>query len=125
MNDTKEIMHCLEQIPEILKNLIASIPKELLKKQRKPGKWTIHEHACHIVTVQQMLIDRFKLFLAEKEPIIKPYIHGTTDPDDNLLDLNLTSTLYRFPKLRSELIDIARTFSEEHWTRKAIHSEYI
>ena len=38
MNDIKKIMHYLEHIPGILKNLIASIPKELLKMQRDPGK---------------------------------------------------------------------------------------
>ena len=125
MTDTNEILVCLEQSPTILNNLIAAIPVELLKNQRIPGKWTIHEHACHIVAAQPMLIDRFRLFLNDKEPVIKPYIPGKTEPDDDLLDLDLHATLNRFPGLRSELIRTAKTYTDKHWTRRAEHDEYI
>ena len=125
MDDINEIKQGLERSPKILKNLIHSIPAELLKKRRIRGKWSIHEHACHIVAAQPMLVDRFKLFLEEREPVIEPYIPGRTVPDEDLSELNLTSTLSKFPGLRAELVDIAKNFDEEHWTRKAKHNEYI
>lgn len=125
MNDINEIMHDLEHSPKILGNLIHSIPTELLKRKRIPGKWSIHEHACHIVAAQPMLIDRFRLFLDEEEPVIEPYIPGKTFPDDNLMNLDLISELNRFSTLRAELLDVIHTFEKEQWTRKAKHIEYI
>lgn len=124
MTDIEPIITSLEQSSTIFLNLMSCIPSSLLKKSRIKGKWSIHGHACHLVVVQPMLIERFKAFIHKKEPEFIPYLPGKTDPEINLINLDLTETLKLFTKYRNELINTARTFDDSIWTKKAKHPEY-
>lgn len=109
----------------MLAELVAEAPPEALKKCRVPGKWSIHEHACHIVDVHPMLIERFALFRDEETPIIKPFIPGTTVPDTDLIERDLDAEIAKLPDLRLELIESVEALQDHDWTKKAKHPEYI
>ena len=108
-----EIIFILEKAPLVLEELISEIPQEMLKVRRRPGKWSIHENACHLAEVHPMMIERFTRFKNELNPVIKPYLPGTADtPDDYLKDLNLDECIIRFADDRRKLINIVKSFSE-------------
>ena len=124
MNDILQMFECLGKSPEILKNLVESVPQEELKARRIPDKWSIHEHACHLVDVQPMLLERFKLCLEEESLEIRPYLPGTKDPDDFLMDMDLPETLAKFSGLREELLQLLKDRDESFWNKKMKHPEY-
>lgn len=124
IDDIHEILRGLGQSPRILNALIASIPEEMRKVRRIPNKWSIHEHACHIVDVQPMLIERLRKFKREEKPVFTPYIPGKTVSDDHLLTMNLSEMLLQFDVYRKELLDLARTFGEEELEKQGVHDEY-
>ena len=124
MNDIEEILVCLEKSPLLLKNLVASIPRELLKKNRIPGKWNIHEHACHLVGVQPMFIERFRMFKQHQEPVFEVYIPGKTVQED-LMSMDLDDSLGRFEGYRDELIRQVKSMDKDLWQRHGRHDEYI
>jgi uncharacterized damage-inducible protein DinB len=124
MNDLLQIFECLDKSPEILKNLVESVSQEQRKRRRIPGKWSIHEHACHLVDVQPMLLERFKLCLREASPEIRPYLPGTKDPDDFLLELNVEAMLTKFPGYREELLQLLEGQDESFWKKQMKHPEY-
>ena len=62
----EKILDVMRQAPILLRELIKEIPTELLKAQRIPHKWTIHEHACHLAEAQDMMIERFTIFKSQK-----------------------------------------------------------
>jgi uncharacterized damage-inducible protein DinB len=119
-----EFLGTLEKAPAILKDLVESVPQEMLKERRTAGKWCIHEHACHIVNVQPMLTDRLKRFISEDRPEFRIYLPGkTTDPNE-LMEMDLDETLENFPRLRSEFVELYKTLNRNDWHRKAVHPQY-
>ena len=123
-----ELLSCLEKTPVILREMIDSIPREplwRLTERRIEGKWSIHEHACHIVKVQPMLTDRARKFIEEEAPKFVPYFPGKSTPPDELLKMNLAETLEKFSALRKEFIDVIRSAPAETWKKKAVHPEYL
>ena len=125
LSDIKRITAGLELSPALLEELIDQIPSGLLKEQRIPGKWSIHQHACHLVDVQQMIISRFHTFQEQENPVFEVYLPGATFNDDFLMELELKQMVMNFPKLRLELLDTIAGYGSEIWGRSAIHPEYV
>lgn len=117
-------LQVLAAAPDLLEDLLAEIPTEMLKERRIPGKWSIHEHAVHLEEAQKMIIERFKRFQNEPNPVFTPYLPGKTVPDDYLKDLNLEQSLIDFRKHRGEMVDLLSTFTEAQWTNEGSHPEY-
>lgn len=124
MQDIKYILESLEKIPSMLKNMIGEIPKELLKQRRIAGKWCIHEHACHIIAVQPMLIQRMEKFVKEEKPEFIPYFPDNTDKQDDFMNMDLVKQLDQFSGYRKELINKASHLSEQDFNKTSIHPEY-
>ncbi|MFQ5606019.1 MAG: DinB family protein [bacterium] len=124
MNDLNDILDSLKRTPSILESLVKSIPGEMLKVRRVPGKWSIHEHACHIVDVQPMLIERCKTFLREEHPEFSPYIPGKTVLTSHLIDMNLETALEKFREDRNDLLELVQDVDECFWLKEAVHPEY-
>lgn len=124
MNDVLQIIYCLKQSPIILKNLLIQIPSELYKIRRIPGKWSIHEHACHIATGDQSgFMDRFKQFINEQKPKIKP-LSGESFPPDYLIKMDLSEALEIFFEKRKDLVNLVNSADKSIWIKEAEHPEY-
>jgi uncharacterized damage-inducible protein DinB len=122
--EIEDILHGLEKAPGLLASLVRGIPEAMRKKIRIQGKWSIHEHACHIVDVQPMLIRRFHQFKEEEKPVFQPYLPGQTAAVDHLPEMDLEERLSTFAGLRQELIHLVRGFSQEEWEKTGLHEEY-
>lgn len=121
--DTK--LNILANAPDLLEDLLAEIPTDLLKAHRIKGKWSIHEHAVHLPEAQAMIIERFKRFKREKNPVFIPYLPGNTVSDAYLIDLDLEKSLEKFRTGRKEMVDLLKKFSEEEWRNEGQHPEYV
>ena len=110
--------------PALLRDLLSKIPDDLHKQRRIPGKWCIHEHACHLGDVQVMLYDRFLTFKKEAAPVFKPYLPGTNISDDHLMEMDLEVALDLFETERKRLLSLLNTYREEDWQKLATHPEY-
>lgn len=107
----------------ILRNFMREIPKQEHMEERRKGKWTIHENACHLAQAEKMINARFKKFKEEGKPNFQPYLPGTTTVQ-NLLDLDLEEQLLLFASTRNETVDLLKEFDESTWGKDAIHPEY-
>jgi len=123
-DDVQEVLGGLYRSPVILSALLSGIPEELLKVRRIPGKWSIHEHACHLVDVQPMLIERIRTFKHEEHPVFKPYLPGDTDSDAHLMQMDLAENLPKFAAYRQELASVIGTFRLEDLEKQGQHDEY-
>ncbi len=120
----RQKLDILAAAPDLLEELIAEVPKTMLNMRRIDGKWSIHEHACHLAEAQRMIIGRFKRFKSEKKPTFAPYLPGTTVPDDNLAKMNLQEQLADYRANRKVLIDLLQSYTSEDWTNEGSHPEY-
>jgi hypothetical protein len=124
MPETPALIEALERAPAIVVPLVRDMPPALLKRRPPSGKWSVHEHACHLAIVHQLFLDRLDTMLSSPAPVITPYDPGKDDPDDRLLRLDLDTMLERYGDDRRSLVTRLRQLTPEEWNRTAEHAEY-
>lgn len=123
MTETKHIISCLAQTPEILSDFLSDIPIQIQCAQRRKNKWTIHEHACHICKAETMILKRLEVFYNNSHPVFKPYFPDLQN-SESLPDLILDEQLLHFKQQRNQMIDLLKNFNEDIWNKSATHAEY-
>jgi hypothetical protein len=124
MQTTDAVIDALARAPEIVVPLVREVRAEVLTLRPASGRWSAHEHACHLAHVHQLFFDRLDTMLASPAPVITPYDPGTGDPDDLLLAMDLDAALERFAADRRRLVVRLRRLTPEEWQRRAEHGEY-
>ena len=124
MPETPALIEALERAPSIVVPLVRDMPPGLLKRRPTSGKWSVHEHACHLAVVHQLFLDRLDTMVSSPAPVITPYDPGKDDPDDRLLRLDLDTMLERYVDDRRSLVTRLRQLTPEEWSRTAEHAEY-
>jgi hypothetical protein len=124
MDTTAAIIEALERAPAVVIPLVREVPIDVLKRRPAPGRWSAHEHACHLAHVHWLFFDRLDEMLASPAPGITPYDPGANDPDDLLLKMDLDDSLEQYAEDRARLVARLRQLSPEEWMRQAEHGEY-
>ena len=120
----QDVIVALERHPAIVHSLLAEFEPERIKQRPKPGKWSAHEHACHLAEVHPLFFSRLDVMLAEGHPTIEPYFPDQAHEDGMLLDRDLEIEMARFDADRQLLVDRLRSLSPDDWKRTAEHAEY-
>src|SRR5215475_686390 len=105
METAAAVISALERAPEIVVPLVREVPAVLLKRRPTAGKWSAHEHACHLAFVHRLFFDRLDQILASPTPVITPYEPGQSDPDDLLLKMDLGESLEKYVYERRRLVE--------------------
>ncbi|MDQ3919512.1 MAG: DinB family protein [Acidobacteriota bacterium] len=124
MNDPAAVIAALENAPSLVVPLVRELPPEVLKRRPAPGRWSAHEHACHLADVHALFFSRLEQFLAEERPRIEPFDPATQRPDGELLSVDLGDALRRFTEDRRRLVARLRELPAAAWQRTADHAEY-
>jgi hypothetical protein len=124
MQTPSSIIDALERAPGIVVPLVREVPPAVLERRPATGKWSAHEHACHLAVVHRLFFDRLDQMLATPSPVITPYDPGQNDPDDRLLGMDLEKSLKQFVEDRGALVRRLRQLAPEDWERTAEHGEY-
>jgi hypothetical protein len=124
MENVNAIIDSLERSPAIIVPLVREVPQAILKRRPKPGKWSAHEHACHLATIHPLMSARLDLMLKDPKPRITPYFPSADEENGALLRVDLAEAMNRFSIDRQRLIERLKTLSEKDWQRTADHGEY-
>ena len=125
MHNTEAVIITLENAPALIVPLVREVPEMVLKRRPLAGKWSAHEHACHLAEVHPLFFKRLEQMLNEETPRIAPYDPGEAmESEDALLKLDLDEALARFTDDRARLVEELKDLSEEDWERTAEHEEY-
>ena len=124
MNDPAAVIAALENAPSVIVPLVREVSPEVLKRRPAPGRWSAHEHACHLADVHALFFARLEQFLSEERPHIEPFDPATQRPDGELLEVDLGDALARFAEDRRRLVARLRGLPPEVWHRAADHGEY-
>ena len=124
MTSTETIVAALERAPSFVIPLVRQADPAVLKRRPPSGKWSIHEHACHLAAVNPRFMQRLDLMLSQDHPAIKGYEPGRDDPDDAMLRVDLDDALDRFARERSQMVTRLRGLRAQDWARTGDHDEY-
>jgi DinB superfamily len=118
------VLDALARAPDIVVPLVREVPRDRLTRRPAPGKWSAHEHACHLAAVHPLFVGRLDQMLREPAPRITPYDPSVDHPDDFLLRMDLDEALERFTRDRGALVARLRALAPADWARRAEHGEY-
>jgi hypothetical protein len=121
MTNPEEVITQLARGPVLIAGLIEAVPPSDLKRRPAPGKWSAHEHACHLAVLGPIYLRRLELILAEHNPDIISYEPDSEDPN-YLLAMDLEAILKRFAHDRAVLVSLLRALPAEAWDRPARHT---
>jgi len=124
MDKFNVVIASLERAPEIILPLVREVPEAILKRRPKPGKWSAHEHACHLATIHPVMAARLDLMLSGCGARIVPYFPSPEEEQGASLKLNLEEEMQRFSRDRQKLVERLKTLSPADWERTAEHGEY-
>ena len=124
MNNVSVILAALERAPALIDPLIREVPQAVLKRRPKPGKWSAHEHACHLAMIHPVLSARLDLMLTDLQPHIPSYFPSADEEEGALLQVDLSESMERFANDRRQLVERLNTLSSDDWQRTARHDEY-
>jgi uncharacterized protein YecE (DUF72 family) len=124
MKNVDAIIESLERSPAIVIPLVWEVPQAILTCRPKPGKWSAHEHACHLAAVHPLMSSRLDLMLTNPQPRIIPYLPHLDEEDGTLLKVDLAEAMERFKRDRQRLVQRLKALTEEDWKRTAEHGEY-
>lgn len=122
--DISAVIDALDRAPAIVVPLVREVPKAVLTRRPAPGRWSAHEHACHLAHVHRLFFDRLDVMLASPAPVVTPYQPGESDADDFLSRMDLATALRQFVADRRLLVSRLRTLTPTDWARTAEHPEY-
>jgi hypothetical protein len=118
------VIEALERAPRLVVPLVREVATEVLKRRPRPGKWSAHEHACHLAAVHSLFFERLDLMIQQDHPTIRPYQPDRDDADDALLKVDLDEALDRFERDRARLVGRLKALRPKDWDRTAEHGEY-
>jgi len=124
MNNADVIVSALERAPALIVPLVREVPQAVLKRRPRPGKWSAHEHACHLATIHPIMSARLDVMLTDPRPRIVPYFPSAQEEEGALLSMDLDETMERFSNDRRRLVERLNTLSAGDWQRTAEHGEY-
>jgi hypothetical protein len=124
MNDPAAVINALENAPALIVPLVREVPAAVLKRRPAPGRWSAHEHACHLSDMHALFFSRLEQFLSEESPRIASFDPATARPDGELLEMDLDEALARFTADRRRLVARLKELDAEFWQRTAEHDEY-
>jgi hypothetical protein len=103
MTSPEEVTSQLARSPALIAGLLGTVPPQDLKRRPRPGKWSAHEHACHLAVMEPMWASRLELILREDHPTIVSYEPDEDDPD-RWLNMDLRTALADFDRGRQALV---------------------
>jgi hypothetical protein len=118
------VVRTLDGFPPMLTRLVHEAPPDVRARRPRTGKWSIHEHACHLAAVHPLFFERLDLMLRHHHPRITPSFPGPGDQDGALLRVDLEEALDRFAADRHWLVQRLRGLRPADWQRTAEHGEY-
>src|SRR5215467_5129049 len=104
MTTPEQLIDALERGPHIVIPMVRQADPAVLKRRPARGKWSIHEHACHLATADELYQRRLDIMLSQEKPVIKSYDPGRDDPEDALLHVDLEDAIQHYEDLRTELV---------------------
>jgi hypothetical protein len=124
MKQVPIIIDQLEKTPMVLQSLLGHIPRYRHRQRRLAGKWSLHEQVCHLVDAQDILIGRFKQFEREVNPHISAHDPVGHQDENYYLDMDLDAALARFPRIRSDMVEMLRSYPKAYWTYEGSHDAF-
>jgi uncharacterized damage-inducible protein DinB len=113
----------IEQAPEKLREAICGLNAAQLDTEYRPGGWTVRQVVHHLPDSHMNAYIRFKLALAETEPVIKPYDEARWAKLADSTKTPIEVSLSLLESLHRRWVILLRSLQPAQFDLKFIHPE--
>lgn len=124
MRTPAEVIDQLARGPDVLRSMLADVPAADLKRRPAAGRWSAHEHACHLSLMERVWAARVERILSEDNPEFVSYEPDQDEPQDQLLNMDLAEAVDAYDKARHQLIARLRRLKSGQWQRVAVNTAH-
>ncbi len=119
--ERERYLEIIRKTPDRLKAALAGVPKKLLTWRPAPGKWSIHEIACHLRDVERLFLERYAKMASHDRPALR-----MINQDELAVALRYNAddraaVLQEFRALRAETSALLSALSHQSWQRIGLH----
>lgn len=111
----------LEGLPRKLLANVSNFSPADWNRRYRPGSWTIHQLANHIVDANINNYTRFKFALTEDNPVIMPYLEDLWSDLPDAKNGDMHPSLDLLNALHAKWVQSLRTMSEADFGRSFFH----
>ena len=122
MRTPADVLAQLARGPGVVRALVADVPSGDLRRRPREGKWSAHEHACHLALMEPRWAERAELILRDDRPTIVNYEPDADEAPDRLLAMDLAAALDAYEGGRRALVARLAAVRPEAWDRGAVHT---
>jgi hypothetical protein len=109
---------------EAISSIIASVNEAKLKKEIRPGKWSIHENIVHLVKYQPVFIDRLHIILTHPEPMFEAYVADNDPEFEEWKKWDSERLMNALQKDRQAILQLVTALPDEKLARVGIHKKF-
>lgn len=102
--------------------LLRLLVSNIHQGQPIPGKWSIHEHTCHLAEAHSMMAHCFNIFKTITNATINPYLPKTENTDNNLPGPDVS--IIKYDSERKSLINFLKSCTAINRKKNGSHPEY-
>jgi DinB family protein len=115
-------LHAQAETPKTLLRLTRGLTRAQLLARPAPGKWSIHEIACHLADTEVANAWRYRKVLAEDEVGLTAWDQDRWAAGHQYRRQDLRLALEQFRVLRARNLALLKTVGRKAWSRAARHS---
>ncbi len=114
----------IAEFPTQIKHITNGLSELQTLATYRPGGWNLRQLVHHCADSHSQAYTRFKLAISEDNPVIKPYNEAVWATYADANDATLTHSLHLLDGLHNRWAQFMRTFNEQQWERRFVHSEH-
>jgi hypothetical protein len=118
-----ELIRRYEVGPQVLREALATVPKEAMRWRPAPGKWSVHEVVCHCADSETNGAMRIRYLVGEDRPAIQGYDQDRWAVTFDYHQLSMELALQQVESVRRWTARVLRALPEAAWQRTGSHSQ--
>jgi len=122
MQTPADVLTQLARGPATVRAVLADVPPLDLRRRPREGKWSAHEHACHLALIEPAWAERAERIIREERPTIMNYDPDADEPADRLMTMDLGAALDAYERGRASLVARLAAIPPAAWGREAVHT---
>jgi hypothetical protein len=116
-----QLLRQLAAHPELLRQRLAGLSHEVLRRPARDGGWSVLENLCHERDWEEIFLERLRLVFTEDRPELPAFDDSLWEIERNYCAQDPNRTLDQFADLRREFIARLQAAPPEAWERVGVH----
>jgi uncharacterized damage-inducible protein DinB len=101
-----------------LEGFTQGLSEQQRRERPARGEWSLHEHAIHIMEMQEVCVGRLTHMLVEDEPELTPFVLDQARQDGLYLAEDLKKRMGVFREQRKTLAALLSSLEDAQWKRE-------